>query len=137
MEFSYSMWGYFKSLIITATEQFNNEMDNDAYSPVQKITLQLHHFLQGLHSNNDVNASEDKVKELQEMLFKNRKSEQLKARLHALGILIDRRIRGTTMISFYTYAESNPSWPEWTGTIGPAASNIRISSTIVCVQYAL
>jgi hypothetical protein len=123
MEFSNSMWVYFKSLIVTATEQFNNEMDDDTYSPVPKITLPMNHFLQGLHSNNNVNASDDKVKELQEMLFKNRKSEQLKARLHALGILIDPHMRETTMISFYTHAESNPLWPEWTGTIGPAASS--------------
>ena len=123
MEFSCSMWEYFKSLIHTATEHFNNEMENDTFTPVQKIILSLDNFLQGLHNNHDVNASDDKVKELQVMLFKRSKSEQLKARLHALGILIDPHMSRTTMISFYTHAESNPSWPEWTGTIGPAASS--------------
>jgi len=61
MEFSYSLWKYFKSLLITATEQFNNEMDDDTYTPVPKITLLLKTFLQGLHNNNDAYASNDKL----------------------------------------------------------------------------
>ena len=69
IEFLCSMWEYFKYLINTATEQFNNAMDNNSYTPVQKIILALHNFLQGLHSNHDVNASDDKVRELKLMLY--------------------------------------------------------------------
>ena len=70
IEFSCSMWTYLKSLISIATDQFNTAMDDEAYVPVQKITLSLQNFLHGLYRNNDVNASDGKVRELQVMLFK-------------------------------------------------------------------